>query len=420
MEGNPSKKKSKADSAKKYLPYIILLLLTVILMLFFKHHKQEINSMLEEGKKNLISFYTSNLKPLFTQTEISNEDLFNFALYRSLPLDKEKNRVLVLNDDNNGNMEYVIKSAVFNPSTNNYGTFTKYLGLNRTQKEKADSILNSYKKEIYASIFINDKSTIAVNPKINELQQAILADLISFAQKIDRSKTEEIFHQSFSGYDGQKMANLIRSARRNPKDEFILITPDTVARTNFSWNQQNFNNQLEDFEKHKVKESRDFDFKIDLAPEIKGADHALPKNFKFTLDSNMSKVVLPMDVTKITRMIGDSLRVKLNEVAKNLKRISRNMRKNEARGKNSAMLALPGIPLIVNPYDLVSKTFEALSKSDFKGLQKLGEKFDSLARSHNGKGLDSLKQKIRREMESYRRKAGKENYGSETDTSKNE
>ena len=117
MEGNLSKNIMNVDSIKKFLPYIFLLLLTLVLMFFFKHHKQEISRMLEEGKNNIVSFYTSNLKPLFTQTQISEEDLFNFALYKSLPLDKDKNKVLVLSNDNLGNREYVIKSEAITSET---------------------------------------------------------------------------------------------------------------------------------------------------------------------------------------------------------------------------------------------------------------------------------------------------------------
>jgi hypothetical protein len=372
-------------------------------MFFFKHHKQEISRMLEEGKNNIVSFYTSNLKPLFTQTQISEEDLFNFALYKSLPLDKDKNKVLVLSNDNLGNREYVIKSAMFNPATGNYETFSRYFGLTKHEKEKADSILNSYKKEVYASVFINDKNTFAVNPKISELQQAMLADIISFAQRIDKRKAEEMFHQSFSGYDNQKMASLISSARRKPEDEFILITPDTVARTRFSWNNQNFNKQLEEFEKHRSKAENNIDFKIHFNPEAEDAEHALPKNFKFSLDSNMLKVVLPMDAGKIAKMVGDSIRTKLNEVAQNLKNLSVDLKKKGTKRENITQPALSGIPVIVDPYELVSKTFEALSKSDFKDLQKLGMRFDSLARLHNHKGADSLRRQIRREVESYKK-----------------
>lgn len=395
---------------KKYLPYVFLALLTLALMFFFKYNKKEIGKILEEGKNNLLALYANNLQPLLVSTTITEEDVFNFALYQSLPLDKNKNKVLVINTDEPGSQVYEIRTAAFNSSTRNYETFVKYLGLNKNQKVTADSILNSYKKEIYASVFVSDKNSFAVNPRISQLQQAVLADLVSFSQKVNSKKAEEIFHKSFTRNDDTKMAGLISSARQNQntQHEFLLFTPDTVAQTYAEWNQQKFNKQLEEIEKNKetaLQKAKEFDFKLDLAPYTKESEKQFQRDYKFTVDSNTYKVVVP-DTKFISKTVADSIRIKLNEVASNLKKMSIELNKQKFKHSPSIKIPIPpttknGKPLeieIVNPYEIINKTFEALSKSDPQTWERYGAKMDSVGRMYDKKMNDSVKMKIREEM----------------------
>mgnify|MGYP000896189243 FL=1 len=67
-----------------------LILLTIGLMIIFKNN----SSNLKDLPDDLISFYAKNLKPLFYQTSITEEDIFNFALYQNIPIDKQNNKLL--------------------------------------------------------------------------------------------------------------------------------------------------------------------------------------------------------------------------------------------------------------------------------------------------------------------------------------
>ncbi|MEK6552273.1 MAG: hypothetical protein AABZ54_02340, partial [Bacteroidota bacterium] len=327
MEGQAKKKITSFDNFKKFVPYIILFLLTIALMFFFKYNKRDIGRIIEAGKNNLLAL-AKNLKPLLFETEINNEDVFNFALYQSIPLDKGKNKVLLISKDEPGNNIYEIKPASHNRQTKNYDTFVKLLGLNEKQKAEADSILNSYKKEIYSSVLVNDKNTIAVNPRLPALQQAVLADLISFAQKVDETKSKELFPNAYKFYNNEKISNMIVSAKQIPNNEYILITPDTVARTYFNWDQEKFNKHLADFEKSKTvghPPMPKYDFNFDVIPEKVKNKHsvAAESDYSFKLDSNLFKVVIPAEtINGLSDLISDSIRVKLNEAARQLKNIS--------------------------------------------------------------------------------------------------
>ena len=116
MESNNENTNRFRDLAKKYLPVSSLILLTILLMIFFRYKKNDIGRLIESGKENLISFYAQNLKPLFATTDISNEDVFNFALYQSIPIDKQNNKILTVTNQDADNQVYEIKPTVYNPN----------------------------------------------------------------------------------------------------------------------------------------------------------------------------------------------------------------------------------------------------------------------------------------------------------------
>lgn len=409
MEGQEKKKITNFDKFKKIIPYIILFLLTIALMFFFKYNRRDISRIIETGKNNLLAL-AKNLKPLLFETEINNEDVFNFALYQSIPLDKGKNKVLLISKDEPGNNIYEIKPASYNQQTKNYDTFVKILGLNEKQKAEADSILNSYKKEIYSSVLINDKSTIAVNPRLPVLQQAVLADIISFAQKVDETKSKELFPNAYKFYNNEKISNMIVSAKEIPQNEYILISPDTVARTYFKWDQEKFNKHLADFEKSKSvghPTMPKYDFNFDVMPEKAKNKHSIAaeSDYSFKLDSNLFKVVIPPETMNgLTNMISDTIRIKLNEVAKQLKNISLPI--YFSKGKSYKSPKVPSSPhahsdvqsKLIDPYEIVNKTMELISKQDFSKLEEFGEKMDSVAGHKYAAKDSSAKTKIRDAM----------------------
>lgn len=407
MEEQAKKKLFGYDKFKKLFPYVVLFLLTLALMFFFKHNKRDIGKIIEAGKNNLFSL-AKNLKPLLFETEINNEDVFNFALYQSIPLDKEKNKVLLISKDVPGNNIFEIKPANYNLQTNNYGTFVKLLGLNEEQKNEADSILNSYKKEIYSSILINDKNTIAVNPKLPALQQAVLADLVSFAQKIDETKSKELFPNAYKFYNNEKISNLIFSAKDSPNHEYILISPDTVARTYFNWDEEKFNKHLTDIEKSKSighPAIPKYDFNLNLLPEKRKSTYSVENesDYSFKLDSNLLKVVFPSETMDgLTNTISDTIRIKLSEAAKKLKNISipsiivHDKSNKTPKTPPSTHTESKEQIKLVDPYEIVNKTMEILSKQDFGQLAEFGAKIDSITGNKKFARQDSFtKSKIR-------------------------
>ncbi len=396
----PKRKFLRTAALRKYIPFAVLGILTVLLMVFFKERNEGISKIFEEGKTNVLSFYAENLKPLIFQTTISQEDIFNFALFNSLPLDKDKNKILEISHDQTGRETFVIRTAPYNRDTKNYDTFVKYIGMNRDQKQKIDSILNSYKKDIYSSVLLNEKNTYAVNPNITDLQQAVLADIISYTQSIDKNKSNEKFAEYFSTRDESRLAGLIGSAKKISKDEYLLITPDTVARTYFKWDQKNFDKNYNDLERKKIN-------MLPPPPEFK-IEYEHPKswtnnvsgvhkeNFSFNIDTNYMKVVIPVEGFNLSAAVQESLRVKLGEAAKKLKSIRFKMEKMSGNMKRKQAASTGEPEEIINPFELANQALQFFSGG--KEWSNLGGKIDSLSRLITPSMKDSIKNEIRREI----------------------
>jgi hypothetical protein len=390
---------SKKSSIKRYLPVSALIFLTICLMLLFRYNKRNIGFLIESGKKNLIEFYAKNLKPLFETTDISNEDVFNFALYKSLPIDKQNNKVLVISDVGSGKQAYEIKSINYNPETNNYQKFVEYMNLNSEQKEEADSILSFYKKELYLSVLMNNKNTVAVSSKISELQRAILADLLNFVHRINPKKAWDIFPVQ-TGFSNEEEA-FITSAKKNPLNEFVFITPDTAFKAVCNVDTKEVEKAIQI--KMKVADNipvpeknpsvnLDFNFRF-KDEDAKNSDKRERAEIRIQHpDSNFLKVVIPIYEIMNAKEIDDKIRGKLNEAAEKLKKLSFKFEnKNKSLEKELNKLDEEKLELYFqDPTQIVQKTLQMVAKQNFNDWDEFGKKMDSIARSFTGSYSDSV------------------------------
>ncbi len=417
MENMDQNNGKTSEYIKKYLPVSALILLTILLMVFFRFKKNDIGRLLEKGKNNLVAFYAQNLQPLFATTDISNEDVFNFALYQSLPIDKQNNKVLTISDQGSNNQVYEIKPIVYNPQTNNYEKFIQYLGLNGEQKEQADSILNLYKKELYLSVLMNNKNTVAVSSKIGELQKASLADLLNFARKVNPQKAWEIFPGKHEFNNDVK--NFIVSTQENPQNEFVFITPDTAFKTICTIDSKDLEKAIDDKIKsvaiphtpttpEKANWGFDFSFSDESANKKSSGSKVKSIVSIHHPDSNFFKVVIPIPEIPVPPQVDDSIRIKLDKAAKKLRNLSvvfgnREKELKKISERNSKQNRNNVEFYFQDPTEIVGKTMEMLSKQNFKSWDEFGAKMDSIANSFAASYSDSLIEKNKQAIESMKK-----------------
>ena len=110
--------KPHRNRIKKWYPAIGFSIIAIFLMVILKFNPGIIDEMVEQQKTNLSGFYTENLKPLLLTAGFTNEDIFNFALSKQLPLDKSNSKYLLLGSKPNGDNYFEIKKASLIPDGN--------------------------------------------------------------------------------------------------------------------------------------------------------------------------------------------------------------------------------------------------------------------------------------------------------------
>lgn len=359
---------------RKYLPVLPFIILTIFLMFVFYHNKGTMSGLIEKGKKDLVSFYMENLKPIFSSSQITNEDIFNFALYKTIPIDKQNNKVLIVSDEKNNQQVLEIKKVPFNKNTENYNKFIEYMGLNENEKEKVDSILNSYKKEISLSILMNDK-TIAVNPKLAELQNIITADLINYLIKINHYAAAKIYKLNIP--KNINFQEIISLAKKHPDNQYIFITPDTIFKKSFTIDTNKIRLDLNgNIEPPAIDKKLK---KINIELSIDNRNKKIPKYFSIE-DTNNIKINIPIELNEIIPAISESIRVNVLSSLNMEQKKYNKLHKHELKDRIQLNFE--------NPLEFVSKALEIAAKQ--KDWEEFGKKMDSLGRQFEKKYSDSV------------------------------
>lgn len=291
---DPNIKSGFAANFKKYAPVYGLVTITLFLMILMKFNPSSVKDMIQNQTANVLDFYTANLRPLFASNEISKEDVFNFALYQKLPIDKDNSQFLQLGFDNDGNEFFEIKTAdsIFN--SNNLENFVSSLNLNPVQKNQMDSILNFYAKELESKVLVNDKNTLAINSGLWNYNKAIAAEIIAFASAANKTALASVLP---SQYHINYEPNVVKAIDvvKSKNNDFVFINPDTVFTMNFEFD---FNDLKE--EKNKVKGKNNSNINTNISVNTKGDSSIFKvwvknkeKDVHFFANDKTFKVVVP-------------------------------------------------------------------------------------------------------------------------------
>jgi hypothetical protein len=213
---------------RRWIPVLGLVVITAALMLVLKFNPRILNRLVEEQTTNLAAFYKENLKPLLYASNLSNEDIFNFAFYKELPLDNNNEQYLTIGQDEEGKEFFEIRKSSYNTEENNYERFVTALSLNEAQKRDVDSILQHYAAELQAQILVSDRNTVAINPNLWNYNTAIAADLVKFASRVNEPELRKILPPSGQYFNPADMDRMIVEVKGNKENNYIFLTPDTI------------------------------------------------------------------------------------------------------------------------------------------------------------------------------------------------
>lgn len=320
--------RSETKPIKKYLPIAALVIITAALMFYFKENRSgNLGQMVDKGKADLISLYTENLQPLLFGTDISTEDVFNFAFFQTLPLDKKEKDMLKISDEADGTTNYQVVPSSYKSDTHNYENFIRFMAFDEKQKAGLDSLLESYQSELAEAVLTNKENTIAVNHNISLLQKAILSDIASYSQSINKPKISELFGSNFAILDSRETMRLIDEVKRDTSSEYLVIGRDTAFTSRLEFDREKIERMLSRAKDSLPKEI-DQDFNVRATPDkrIPPLPRKRPKLDKNNFDSSYTYTYVAPDFDfdqwQMENKSFDSLKIVLTEMRENLKNLS--------------------------------------------------------------------------------------------------
>lgn len=279
----------------KWAPTISIVALTIVIMLVLKFNPGLIERVVSSQKTNIETLYASNLKPLLASVGLTNEDVFNFAVYKQLPIDRSKNQYLQVGSNPNGEGYVEIKSSQI-PQNLDLQKFVKALDLNDKQKGQVDSILDSYASKLQSQVLVNDKNNaLAINPNLWNYHKAILADIMSFAHSANRQAFDKLVPAGYRFYSEPAVAKMIHDVKTNKDSQFIFVTPDSIFSKPLKIDQSKLNEELKKMSKNLDKNLKDyaenhknFGIKINFDSTFVrfNNDSTWNKHYKISVDTN--------------------------------------------------------------------------------------------------------------------------------------
>lgn len=216
--------KPKSFFSTKWIPAFGLAAVSLLIFVSLNVNP-DIFKNLNINEKN-ISDYTISLKPLFLPSEISNEDLFNFALYQEIPLNNDENQVIKIGLDKSGNEYFEVRKAD-NVDNNNLNNFLSKLNLTDEKKSKVDSLFKSYAIQLSKHILVGNENAIAINPTVWNLRKAMIADFIALTRQLDTKNFDRLANLYKIPIPRSQIAwnKKLDSIHTN---KYIVFTPDSV------------------------------------------------------------------------------------------------------------------------------------------------------------------------------------------------
>ena len=313
----------------RWSPAIGIVVVTIAIMLVLKFNPDMINNLIEQQKTTIAGFYKENLRPLLFASDINNEDIFNFAMYKQLPLDKKNKQLLQLGYDPSGREYFEIKNDNPKSGENNFEKFILALELNEAQKKQIDSIINQYAEELEGQILVNENNTVAINSNLWNYQRAIQSDLLAFAENSNKNNFHRFAPATVSLSQSPHIIREVNKLRTTRNKNYIILTPDSIFSEPIEFDVEKFKVKMKELEtnlqdKNNKLRTISIQLKYDSSWR-KGKDkYTWQGDFNITIDSNLCRIQIPkFDIPDIRLPDFDSLFGVFDSVASNFRFYSR-------------------------------------------------------------------------------------------------
>lgn len=238
IESNKSKGKNILfQSSATSVVYISLLVAAVIGGVFLKN--TSVFSKFFEEKKNQVqnSLMTGNILPLFTN--LTNDDVLNFALFGKLPLDSSKETELQVKNDENKRSQYEIVSASGRPASVDItvSDFCQSVGVEHLQKGVIDSILGAYRQRLQTAVLVSENKEIAIHEELAQMNKAVVSTIVSSLEPVQKIKFQRYLNRVHAPYSViafnapavEPKILLERIPGTSRTNRYVIVSKDTIG-----------------------------------------------------------------------------------------------------------------------------------------------------------------------------------------------
>ena len=315
---------------KKWIPISSLTIVTLALMAVLKVNPNLLDNLIKEQESNLVGFYKENLQPLLYAANLTNEDIFNFAVYQELPLDNTNNQILKLGYDTKGAEYFEIKKADEVKEPDNLQKFIAALDFDDDEIKKIDSIIGSYSNQISAMVLVNDQNAMAINPNIWNTRKLILADILAFAEKHASSNFNKMIPTQVMQFDDRSVAKWVNEAKAMKENQYIFCTSDSIFKEDFVFDMTEFEKDMEKMTENlaELREQkavlREYRFKVDSSNSRRKRNADWTQQFQVFVDTNLIKVSvqgIEIDIPEIDLPNFDSIAIVIHEATQNIRSV---------------------------------------------------------------------------------------------------
>jgi hypothetical protein len=240
----------KTRSIKKWAPAITLAIITLTIMAVLKFNPEFVKEIWEEQKTNIASLYKENLQPLLFTADLTNEDIFNFAFNNELPLDNTREQYLQLGYDPTGKEYFEIKPAGVVERKQSYNKFMEALKLDDKQRMLVDSVIGNYTEALGSQVLVNEKNTVAINPKLWNYRKALFADLLILTEDMNKDEFYKIMPAGITQDEKIRVVNAVNQLESVPNNQYIFLTPDSIFEDTYEFDTDEFRAHMEEAEEH--------------------------------------------------------------------------------------------------------------------------------------------------------------------------
>jgi hypothetical protein len=288
-------------------PIIAFSSLCVLFMVFYSLRPNFMKDVVDQHAQALLKL-TENLKPLLFATNLTKDDMFNFAFSKTIPLNKENDQFIKLGVNQKGQEYIEVKGAQTDAGNLNYHQFVSSLRLKPDQ--------------VAASVLVNDKNTVAINSRIWSDNNDLRQELIAFAAHANPAAIKALIpHPGL-------VADAVKSGIPNGQNSnfYYCISADSFFTTPLNIDLTAIKKAV-DAQKIEVKISKNIaqlQKKINI--QIKGVaknfrnPQDIAKNVVVSSDGRNVKVIIPDAVAPDNIYPGlDEITLRMDKVFENLK-----------------------------------------------------------------------------------------------------